>query len=248
VVYIKNQEEIELIRKSSRLASQSLDYAASKIKPGMTTRALDKLIHDFIVSHKGIPASLNYNGFPGSSCISVNDEVCHGIPGKRVIQEGDIVKVDVTTCLDGYFGDTCRTFKVGKVSQDAEKLVDATYEATMLAIATVREGSRVGDIGHAIQSHVEPLGFSVVRYFEGHGVGRELHEDPPIPHYGEKGTGFKIKLGMVFTIEPMINSGDYLVAILDDNWTAVTADGSLSAHFEHTLALTPKGVEILTVS
>jgi methionyl aminopeptidase len=248
VIYIKSHEEIDKIRKSGRLASQTLDFAESKLVPGITTKALDKLIHDFIVSHKAIPATLNYHGFPASSCISVNEEVVHAIPGKRVIKEGDIVKVDVTTILDGFFGDTCRTFKVGKVSEKADRLVEATRESLNLAIRTVRNGSRIGDIGHAIQSHVEPLGYSVVRKFVGHGVGKEFHEPPNVPHYGDKGTGVKLKTGMVFTIEPMINTGTHKVDVLADHWTAVTADGGLSAQFEHTMVVTDDGVEVLTVS
>jgi methionyl aminopeptidase len=248
LIYIKSAEEVVKIRRSARLAAQALDYAETQIKPGLTTKALDKLIHDFIVSHKAVPATLNYRGFPASSCISVNEEVVHGIPGKRVIKEGDIVKVDVTTILDGYYGDTCRTFKVGRVPDLAERLVEATREALRLAIATVRNGSRIGDIGHAVQGHVEPLGFSVVRKFVGHGVGREFHEPPNVPHFGEKGTGPLLKTGMVLTIEPMINSGSYKVRILDDEWTAVTADGGLSAQFEHTLAVTDDGAEVLTLS
>jgi methionyl aminopeptidase len=248
VIYIKNQEEIDLIRKSSRLASQTLDHAGSRIKPGMTTRELDKIVHDFIVSRKGIPATLNYDGFPGSSCISVNEEVCHAIPGKRVIRDGDIVKVDVTTALDGYYGDTCRTFKVGKVPERVEKLVTATHEALKLAIATVKNGSRIGDIGDAIQSLVEPLGFSVVRSFVGHGVGKDVHEPPNIPHYGQRGTGQKLKTGMVITIEPMINLGAWEVEVLEDGWTAVTSDRQPSAQFEHTMVVTDDGAEVLTVS
>ncbi|MDR2339737.1 MAG: type I methionyl aminopeptidase [Deltaproteobacteria bacterium] len=246
VVYIKSPEEISKIRRSGRLASQTLDYAASKLKAGMTTKALDKLIHEFIVSHKATPATLNYNGFPASSCISINEEVCHGIPGKRVIMDGDIVKIDVTTILDGYFGDTCRTFTVGTVDERTSKLVAATLESLDLAIRTVRNGSRLGDIGYAIQSHVEPMGFSVVRKFVGHGVGREFHEPPNVPHYGDKNTGMMLKTGMVLTIEPMINTGTWKVRILDDDWTVVTADGGLSAQFEHTLAVTDDGCEVLT--
>lgn len=237
-----------MIRKSGRLASRTLDYAESAIKPGMTTKALDRLIHDFITGHNAIPATLNYNGFPGSSCISINNEVVHGIPGKRVIQEGDIVKVDVTTILDGFFGDNCRTFKVGAVSPLAERLIEAAREALDRAIATVRDGSRIGDIGHAIQSWVEPRGFSVVRQFVGHGVGVQFHEAPNVYHYGKKGTGTKLKAGMVITIEPMINTGTWKVKILDDNWTVLTEDGGLSAQFEHTLAVTKTGAEVLTVS
>jgi methionyl aminopeptidase len=214
----------------------------------MTTRELDKLIHGFITSNKAVPATLGYNGFPGSSCISVNEVVCHGIPGARIIQEGDIVKIDVTTILDGFFGDTCRTFKVGNVSEKADRLVEATLKSLELAIATVRNGSRLGDIGHAIQSHAEPLGFSVVRDFVGHGVGLDFHEPPDVPHYGSRGAGMKLKTGMVFTIEPMINAGVWQIRILKDRWTAVTADGEPSAQFEHTLAVTDSGSEVLTVS
>jgi methionyl aminopeptidase len=248
MIYIKSPAEIDMIRKSGRLASQTLDFAESKIRPGITTKELDSLIHGFITSNGAVPATLGYKGFPGSSCISVNEEVVHAIPGSRVIQEGDIVKVDVTTILDGYFGDNCRTFEVGDVPPKAHALVEATRTALELAVKTVRNGSRIGDIGHAIQGHVEPLGFSVVRQFVGHGVGVAFHEPPTVPHYGEGGTGIRLKTGMVFTIEPMINEGVWQVSILKDKWTAVTADGKLSAQFAHTLAVTDDGCEILTLS
>jgi methionyl aminopeptidase len=195
-----------------------------------------------------VPASLGYRGFPGSACISINEEVVHAIPGTKMIRTGDLVKIDVTTILNGFFGDTCRTFFMGKVSPIAEKLTKATYEAMMLAIGTVKNGSYLGDIGAAIQGHVEPQGFSVVRDFVGHGVGKEFHEDPNIPHFGKAGTGLQLKSGMIITIEPMINEGSWEIEILSDKWTAVTADGKLSAQFEHTLLVTDTGAEILTVS
>jgi methionyl aminopeptidase len=247
-IYIKTPEQIEKIRESGRLASRTLDYAESVLKPGITTKTLDDLIHDFIVSHNAVPATLGYRGFPGSSCLSVNNEVVHGIPGKRVIKEGDIVKVDVTTILDGYYGDNCRTFMVGEVPELAKKLVAATREALELAIKTVKNGSRIGDIGYAIQSHVRPLGFSVVEQFVGHGVGLEFHEEPSVPHYGEPGKGIMLKTGMVITIEPMINSGVKDVVIMKDKWTALTKDGGLSAQFEHTMAVTDQGADVLTLS
>jgi methionyl aminopeptidase len=248
VIYIKTAQEIEMIRRSGRLASQTLDYVGSVIKPGMTTKRLDELVHHFITSHGAVPATLGYKGFPASSCISINEIVVHGIPGPQKIKDGDIVKVDVTTILNGYFGDNCRTYKIGKVPDNASALTDATYEAMMLAIGTVRNGSHLGDIGHAIQTHVESRGYSVVRDFVGHGCGKEFHEGPSVQHYGKAGTGLKFKDGMTFTIEPMINEGTWQVKVLKDGWTAVTADGKLSAQFEHTLLVDGGGAEILTLS
>jgi methionyl aminopeptidase len=248
VIYIKSADEIEKIRKSGRLASRTLDYAGSLIRPGLTTKELDKYIHDFIVRHGAKPATLGYKGYPASSCISINNVVVHGIPGPRVIKDGDIVKVDVTTILNGYFGDTCRTFAVGNVPKNALDLAKATEESMYLAIQTVRNGSSLGDIGAAIQSHVEPKGYSVVRDFVGHGVGREFHESPSVPHYGKAGSGLKLRSGMTLTIEPMINEGDWQIEVLGDKWTAVTKDGKLSAQFEHSLLVTDTGAEILTVS
>ncbi|MDR1080712.1 MAG: type I methionyl aminopeptidase [Deltaproteobacteria bacterium] len=248
MIFIKNTSEIEKIRRSGHLASQTLDYVGTVIKPGMTTKKLDKLINQYITSHGAVPATLGYKGFPASSCISINNIVVHGIPGQQTIQDGDIVKVDVTTILDGFFGDTCRTYKIGNVPPNAAALADATYESMMLAIATVHNGSCLGDIGAAIQGHVEAKGYSVVRDFVGHGVGKEFHESPSVPHYGRKGTGMKLRDGMIFTIEPMINEGAWQVKVLSDGWTAVTVDGKLSAQFEHTLLVDGAGAEILTVS
>jgi methionyl aminopeptidase len=254
VIYLKTAQQIEKIRKSGRLASRALDLVGENLKPGVTTAYLDQLVREFITSNGGIPACLGYKGskgsipFPASCCVSINEVVVHGIPGPRVIQDGDLVSVDVTANLDGYFGDTARTFLVGNVPDVARRLTEATEESLRLAIAEVRAGARLGDIGFAIQSHVEPKGFSVVRYFVGHGVGIQFHEEPAVPHYGKKGNGLRLKNGMVITIEPMINEGSYDVRILPDGWTAVTADGKLSAQFEHSMAVTSDGADILTLS
>ncbi|MDR2140874.1 MAG: type I methionyl aminopeptidase [Deltaproteobacteria bacterium] len=248
LILIKSAKEIEKIRRSGQLAAQTLDYVGEILKPGLTTLELDKLINQYVTERDAIPATLGYKGFPGSSCISINEEVVHGVPGPRVIQTGDLVKVDVTTILDGYYGDTARSYLIEPVPDEARRLMETTKKALDLAIQTVRHGSRLGDIGAAVQACVEPAGFSVVRNFVGHGVGVRFHEAPNIPHFGQAGTGKRLKSGMVFTIEPMINAGDWRVRILADNWTAVTADGSLSAQFEHTLVVTASGSEILTLS
>jgi methionyl aminopeptidase len=255
LIYIKTAQQIEKIRKSGQLASESLDLVAKNIKPGVTTGFLDQLVHDYIVDHGGTPATLGYKGsrgdtvpFPASCCISVNEVVVHGIPGRQKIKDGDLVTVDVTAILDGFFGDTARTFLVGKAPENARRLTKATEESLKLAIAEVKDGARLGDIGFVIQNHVEPLGFSVVRHFVGHGVGVKFQESPSIYHFGERGRGARIKSGMVFTIEPMINEGVSDIRILNDGWTAVTADGKLSAQFEHTMAVTESGADILTLS
>lgn len=248
MIILKSREEIEGIRNSGRLAARTLDYASEHLKAGITTGHLDKLIHDFIRDHGAVPATLGYRGYPASSCISINEVVVHGIPGPRVVQEGDLVKIDVTTILDGFYGDTARTFCVGEVSPVAKKLAEATEKSMYLGISEVKSGARLGDIGAAIQEFIEPQGFSVVRDFVGHGVGREFHEEPSVAHYGRRGSGLRLKTGMVFTVEPMINQGVWNIKILKDNWTAVTTDGKLSAQFEHTVAVTPDGYDILTLS
>lgn len=248
MIHLKSKEEIEAIRRSGRLASRTLDFAAEHLRPGITTGQLDKLIHQFITDHGAVPATLGYRGYPASSCISINEVVVHGIPGPRVIAEGDLVKIDVTTILDGYYGDTARTFCVGQVSPVARKLAEATEKSMYLGINEVKSGARLGDIGAAIQEFIEPQGFSIVRDFVGHGVGKDFHEEPSVAHYGRRGTGLRLKPGMVFTIEPMINEGVWNVKILKDNWTAVTTDGKLSAQFEHTVAVTEEGFDILTLS
>ena len=248
MINLKTQEEIELIRISGRIASKTLDYLAREIQPGVSTEKIDSMGHQFILDHGAVPSSLGYRGFPKSMCISLNKEVVHGIPDKRRLKEGDIAKVDITVYKDGFHGDTARTFYVGKVSKRARQLVEATRESLDMAIAAVKIDAHLGDIGAIIQNHVEAQGFSVVRNFVGHGIGRNFHEDPQVPHYGRPGTGLRLKAGMVFTIEPMINEGTWEVKILRDGWTAVTKDGRLSAQFEHTIAVTENGADILTLS
>ena len=248
MIILKTPEEIELIRVSGRLAAHTLDLIAEELKPGITTERLDNIGHQFIMDHGGTPSTLGYRGYPKSMCISVNREVVHGIPGKRRIKEGDLVKVDITVFKDGFHGDTARTFAVGEVPPKARQLMEATRTALDLALAEVKVNARLGDIGAVIQEYVEAQGFSVVRSFVGHGIGRNFHEEPQVQHYGRRGTGLRLKEGMVFTIEPMINEGTWEVKILKDGWTAVTKDGLLSAQFEHTLAVTPNGADVLTLS
>ena len=247
MINLKSPEEIELIRRSGRLAAATLDLLADEVKPGVSTEKIDKIGHEFILDHGGVPSSLGYRGFPKSMCISINEEVVHGIPGKKKIKDGDIVKVDVTVFKDGFHGDTARTFYAGNVSDRARRLVEATRTSLDMALEVVRTGAHLGDIGAVIQEYIEAQGFGVVRNFVGHGIGREFHEEPQVAHYGRKGTGLRLKEGMVFTIEPMINEGAWEVKILRDGWTAVTKDGLLSAQFEHTLAVTANGADVLTL-
>lgn len=246
---IHTADDFEGMRKAGRLAAETLDYIAPYVVPGVTTEALDILCHNFILEHDAIPAPLNYHGFPKSICTSVNHVICHGIPGQKKLQTGDIINIDVTVILDGWHGDTSRMFLVGnKINLKARKLVDVTYEALHRGIECVKPGNTFGDIGHAIQSFVEKNGFSVVRDFCGHGIGKTFHMDPQVLHYGKAGTGPVIQEGMFFTIEPMVNAGHYASKILQDGWTAVTRDKSLSAQFEHTLGVTKTGCEIFTLS
>ena len=229
MITIKTKEEIELMRKSGHLAAETLQYLEKNLHPGMSTLEINDICHDFIISHGAIPAPLNYKGFPKSVCTSINHVVCHGIPSEKVkIKEGDILNVDVTTILNGYFGDTNKTFLIGKVKPEIVKLVQTTKECLDLAIAEVKPGARLGDIGAAIQEHAEKNGYSVVRDFCGHGIGRNFHEDPQVLHFGKRGTGLALKEGMTFTIEPMINLGTYKCRVLEDGWTAVTLDGKHS--------------------
>jgi len=237
------------MRKAGRLAAEVLDFIAAHVQPGVATEVLDRLCHDFIVAAGAVPAPLNYKGFPKSICTSINHVVCHGIPSDRALEEGDIINIDVTVILDGWYGDTSRMYLVGeKISTKARLLVDATYDAMMRGIEAVRPGATLGDIGHAIQSYAEGNRFSVVRDFCGHGIGTVFHCPPSVLHYGERGTGLKLKPGMFFTIEPMINAGGWQTKVLSDGWTAVTKDRSLSAQFEHTLGVTETGCEIFTLS
>ncbi|MCI0430385.1 MAG: type I methionyl aminopeptidase [Rhodospirillales bacterium] len=247
-VALHGPEAFEGMRKAGWLAAETLDFIAPHVRPGVATGELDRLCHEFIVGHGAIPAPLGYRGFPKSICTSVNHVVCHGIPGDKRLVEGDIVNIDVTVILDGWHGDTSRMFPVAKVGVKAQKLIDVTYEAMMRGIAAVRPGATLGDIGHAIQSHAEAHRFSVVRDFCGHGIGRVFHTAPSVLHFGMPGTGPVLREGMFFTIEPMINAGKYQVKVLEDGWTAVTRDRSLSAQFEHTVAVTAEGHEIFTLS
>lgn len=247
-VFIKSQAEIDTIARAGRLAAECLEWIVKQVQPGMTTQDIDDLQVDFAKKHDVVAAPLHYRGFPKSICTAVNEVICHGIPSsKQILKEGDIVGIDVTLLVEGFHGDNATTIPVGEVSESTMRLLEATLEAQRLAVEAVKPGNRLGDIGHAIQSHVEPLGYSVVRDFVGHGTGRGFHEAPQIPHFGEPGRGKRLTPGLVFTIEPMINEGAWEMEILDDGWTAVTLDGRLSAQYEHTLAVTQDGVRVLTM-
>jgi methionyl aminopeptidase len=238
----------EGMRQAGRLAAETLDHIAPFVQPGVTTERLDQLCHDFITKGGAIPAPLHYRGFPKSICTSVNHVVCHGIPGPKVLQAGDILNIDVTVILDGWHGDTSRMYFVGEVGLKARRLCDVTYEAMMRGIEVIKPGATTGDIGHAIQSYAERQRFSVVRDFCGHGLGQVFHDSPNILHYGAPGTGVELREGMIFTVEPMINLGKWQVKMLNDGWTAVTKDRSLSAQFEHSVVVTATGYEIFTTS
>ena len=245
-IRLKEKNDIVAMKKAGRLAVEMLDLVKGHIRPGIMTDEIDRLVHEFTVKHGARPAPLNYRGFPKSVCVSVNEEICHGIPGKRVLKEGDIVNVDVTPVLGGYYADASKTFFAGSPGPDALKVVAVARQSLKEGMAVVRAGNRIGDIGWAIQRYAEGEGCSVVREFVGHGVGFGFHEPPQIPHYGNKGTGIMLIPGMVFTIEPMINLGKKELHILADKWTAVTNDGSLSAQFEQTIIVTEEGYESLT--
>ena len=248
-IKLHTAEDFEGMRKAGRLAAEVLDFITPHVVPGVTTEKLDKLCHDFILDHNAVPAPLNYKGFPKSICTSINHVVCHGIPGPKKLQKGDIVNIDTTVILDGWYGDTSRMYVAGdKASVKAQRLIDVTYESMMAGIEMVRPGVTLGDIGHAIQKVAEDARFSVVRDFCGHGIGQTFHAAPSVLHYGEPNTGLVLEPGMFFTIEPMINAGDWTTKVLPDGWTAVTRDRSLSAQFEHTLAVTEDGYEIFTLS
>ena len=242
------KESFEKTRIAGAVASATLNEVDRIIKPGITTGEIDKLCYEFINDHGAYSAPLFYRGFPRSCCTSANHVVCHGIPSDKILKEGDILNVDVTAYKDGWHGDTSRMFEVGEVSVKAKKLIETTYEAMMKAIKMLKENIQLGDIGSTIQKYVESKGCSVVQDFCGHGIGKNFHKEPSILHFGKKGTGEKIKAGMIFTIEPMINFGNYETKILNDGWTAVTKDKSLSAQFEHTVGITKDGYEIFTQS
>lgn len=244
---IKTPDEIEKMRVAGRLAGDVLHMIADHVKPGVTTGELDKICHDYIVEvQDAIPAPLNYKGFPRSICTSVNHQVCHGIPSDKKLKKGDVINIDVTVIKDGYHGDTSKMFFVGTPTKLGERIARISHECMVLGIEMVKPGTRLGDIGYAIQKHAESNHCSVVREFCGHGIGRQFHEDPQVLHYGKPGTGMALEEGMTFTIEPMINAGKRHVKVLPDGWTAVTKDHSLSAQWEHTILVTPDGYEVLT--
>lgn len=247
MVILRTPAEIEQMRRAGSLVGQVLEKLREHVAPGVSTRELDAIAENMIRSRGGVPSFKGYRGYPASICASVNNEIIHGIPGDRMLVDGDIVSIDCGAMLGGYHGDAAMTFPVGDVSAEAEKLMTVTREALNAGIAMARLKMRLGDIGNAIQRHVEANGFSVVRDFVGHGIGRHMHEDPQIPNFGPAGMGMRLRTGMVLAIEPMVNAGVHEVVVMDDGWTACTRDGSLSAHFEHTVAITDDGPEVLTL-
>ena len=247
-ITIKSKQDQELMRVSGRLTADVLDMIGEHVQPGITTEELDEICHEYIVNvQNAIPAPLNYRGFPKSICTSVNHVVCHGIPGNRKLRNGDMVNIDITVIKDGLHGDSSRMFHVGKANVQGKRVADIAHEALWRGIAEVKPGSRLGDIGHAIQTYVESHRCSIVREYCGHGIGRVFHEDPQVLHYGRPGTGIELQPGMTFTIEPMVNAGKRGVRLLPDGWTVVTKDHSLSAQWEHTMLVTESGVEVLTL-
>jgi methionyl aminopeptidase len=243
---IKNERQIAGIRRACQLSKEILDKVEDIIVPGMTTEAINTWVHEYMLAHGAYPATLHYNGYPKSVCTSLNEVICHGIPGSRILLDGDIMNIDVTCILDGYYGDTSRMYLVGDPSAEARQLVKVARECMYLGIEQVRPYNRIGDIGFAIEQYARKFGYSVVQDFGGHGVGLEFHEEPFVQHYGEKDCGMVLVPNMVFTVEPMINAGTYKCRVLDDKWTTVTLDGSLSAQWEHTVRVTETGFEILT--
>ena len=247
MVSIKSSTDLAKMREAGQIAGRALKLAGESIKAGMTTKALDKIIHDFIVGCGAIPSFLNYGGFPGTACISINNEVIHGIPShKKRIAEGDIVSVDVGAFYNGFHGDTCATFAVGKISEEAKELLKVTEESLYEGIRAAQVGARLGDVGHAVEEYCSSRGYGIVRNYCGHGIGRDLHESPEVPNYGKEGHGQRLVAGMTFCIEPMINQKGDGIKVLRDGWTVITESGSLSAHFEHAIAVTPSGPVILT--
>lgn len=245
-IRFKQDKDIEGIKKAGRLVIDTLNLVEDEIRPGITTDDINTLVHEFTIQNNAIPATLNYKSYPKSVCVSVNEVICHGIPGKRVLKDGDIVNIDVTPILDGYYADANKTFFVGTPGSDARKIVKVARESLRKGRSMVRPGNKIGDIGWAIQKYAEREGCSVVREFVGHGVGFQFHEPPQVPHFGNRGAGIELVPGMVFTIEPMINLGERHLKVLEDKWTAVTKDGSLSAQFEQTILVTVDGFESLT--
>lgn len=247
MIVLKTRREIELMREAGRISAAALKLAGEAVQPGMTTRQIDKIAHDYIISQGAVPSFLNYNGFPATACISINQEVIHGIPdNEHIIREGDIVSIDLGAAINGFHGDNAATFPCGKISPAAERLCNTTKEALYLGLSKAVAGNRLGDIGFAIQEHCQSRGYGVVRDYTGHGIGTHLHEDPSVPNYGKPGKGARLLPGMTLAIEPMINEGTQDVRVLKNKWTVVTADGKLSAHFEHTVAITDGECIILT--
>jgi methionyl aminopeptidase len=247
MIFLKSPNEVEKIRAACKIVRETLDLLETKIRPGISTKEINEIGEEYIYSKKAIPAFKGYMGYPAGVCTSINSEVVHGIPSIRCLNEDDIISLDVGVLLNGYFGDAARTFAVsGSVSSEAKKLIQTTKECLDKAIQEARAGNRLHDISYAVQHHAETAGYSVVRQFVGHGIGANLHEEPQIPNFGRPNTGVELKAGMVLAIEPMVNAGNWQVEVLEDGWTAVTADGSLSAHFENTVYISEKKVEILT--
>ena len=247
MIILKSAREIDLMRRAGKITAAARALAGEMVKPGVTTREIDKAVHQFIKSQGAEPSFLNYNGYPASVCISVNDEIIHGIPGNRVLQEGDIVSVDVGAYIGGFHGDCAATYACGKISDEAQRLIDVTRQSFFEGIKNAREGCRISDIGHAVQEYVEANGFSVVREYVGHGVGRNMHESPEVPNYGAPGHGPKLLRGMTIAVEPMVNMGAAAIRQMPDGWTVKTADGKYAAHYENTLLITSGEPELLTV-
>lgn len=247
MISVKTDRELEIMRRACKITAAARALAGEMVRPGVTTGEIDKALHDFIVSQGAKPSFLHYQGYPGSVCISVNEVVIHGIPGNRVLKEGDIVSVDVGACWQGFHGDCAATFACGTISQEAQRLIDVTKQSFFEGIRFARQGNRVSDISHAVQTYVEANGFSVVRAFVGHGVGEHLHEEPSVPNYGAPGKGPRLVKNMTIAVEPMVNVGTHEVRVLKDGWTTVTADGKLAAHYENSILITDGEAEILTV-
>ena len=247
MISVKTERELEIMRRACKITAAARALAGEMVRPGVTTGEIDKAVHDFIVSQGAKPSFLHYQGYPGSACISVNEVVIHGIPGNRVLKDGDIVSVDVGACWQGFHGDCAATFACGTISQEAQRLIDVTKQSFFEGIRYARPGYRVSDISHAVQTYVEANGFSVVRAFVGHGVGEHLHEEPSVPNYGAPGKGPRLVKNMTIAVEPMVNMGTYEVRVLRDGWTTVTADGKLAAHYENSILITDGEAEILTV-
>lgn len=248
MIVLKTSRELSKLREAGRISSRALRLAGEAVEPGVTTWEIDRLVRHYIESQGATPSFLGYGGFPASACISVNHEVIHGIPSKKhVLKVGDIVSIDIGACLDGYHGDNAWTFPCGEISKEAQALLEATKESLFEGIKMAKPGNRIGDIASAVQRYVEARNYSVVRDFVGHGVGAKLHEDPSVPNFGTPGRGVRLLPGMTLAIEPMVNAGTHEVRVLQDQWTTVTADGALSAHFEHSIAITPDGPQIMTL-